>query len=253
MTYLKNLFLSLFCSALVAACSNDHDVKKVKVGSSYVEAHFVDSMTIDGLAKYYDSAGGLSNVVTYRMGKREGVSINYYPNKMIRDSVQYISDKESGYWMHYDEKGNLIYGNFFYYGLQFGPELVFENNRLKKFLFSDFNRRVIIESDYSTPGRIDTGFFFNMQFALKTVVFEDKPVFNLFGYLPAIPRTKSSFSIGLTNDAHQDKELTPITGHDFIIDTLLSLPPHGWHYYISCRLKANKDSIDKVYIEEIVH
>lgn len=82
---------------------------------------------------------------------------------------------------------------------------------------------------------------------------EGKSLFSLFGYLPSIPHAEQRYSIGLTNEANQDRELTTITGHTFMIDTLLALPPVGWHYYIACSLKANKDSINKVYIQEIMH
>jgi hypothetical protein len=71
--------------------------------------------------------------------------------------------------------------------------------------------------------------------------------------LPILPHAIQTYSIGLTNKDHITKELTNITGHEFLIDTLLTYPPSGWHYYVGCNLKANKDSINKFYIEEMVY
>ena len=252
MIYLRIILILQISTALIS-CSDNRGIKRTKIGSTYVEAHFIDSTSIDGIARYYDSSGVLNGVTNFRDGIKEGISINYYPNGKVSDSVEYRSGKEFGYWKEYDEKGNITCGNYYYYGVQFGPELVFENSRLKKFLFSDLNRSKIVECNYSSPGIIDTGILFRPQFNIKSVRFQGKLVFNLFGYLPAIPHTEQRYSIGLSNEAHQDRELTPITGHDFMIDTLLAPPPSGWHYYIGCRLKANKDSIDKFYIQEIVH
>jgi hypothetical protein len=208
---------------------------------------------IDGKASYYDSSGALYNVTTYDKGIKNGISINYYPDKAVSDSVEFKCGKEYEYWKYYDSKGNIVYANFYYYGLQFGPELIFKNNKLDKFVFSDLSKKTLVTCEYDSSSNIDTGFRFRMQYALKAVMFENKPRLNLFGYLPRLPHAFQTYSLGLTNDKHADKELTKIEGREFLIDTLLSYPPPGWHYYVSCNLRANKNSINKFYVEEMVY
>jgi hypothetical protein len=252
MTHLRIAFL-LSILTIHIGCSSNHGMKRIKVDNTYVEAKFIDGTTIDGKAIYYDSLGEMYNITTYKNGTKEGTSINYYPNKKVSDSVEYKSGKESGYWKYYDQQGNNVYGNFYYYGLRFGPELIFENKKLKRFLFSDLNRRNIIACKFDSVGKIDTGMRFTMQFSLNLVTFENKPSLNLFGYLPKIPHSEQSYTIGVTNDKHADRELAIVAGHDFLIDTLLTLPPKGWHYYVACNLKANNGDINKIYIEELVY
>jgi hypothetical protein len=253
MTNLRIIFLLPILTVISIKCSNDKGVKRVKIDNSYVEANFIDEKTIDGKASYYDSSGTLYNVTTYRKGIKDGISVNYYSNKTVSDSVEYKCGKESGYWRHYDLRGNSSYGNFYYYGLQFGPELIFKDNKLEKFLFSDLNRKIIVACNYDSNGEIDTSFRFTMQFSLKAVMYEDKSVLNLFGCLPKIPHAEQSYSIGITNKEHSDKELVRVTGHEFLIDTLLAIPPTGWHYYIGCNLEANNGSINKFYVEELIY
>src|SRR3569833_2091104 len=106
------LVLKIFVTLI--SCSNSHDLKRIKMGDSYVEAHFIDSTSIDGMAKYYDSSGVLTAVINYRDGIKIGVAINYYPNGAVLDSVEYIAGKESGYWKGFDEKGNIVHCNFNY-------------------------------------------------------------------------------------------------------------------------------------------
>ena len=253
MTSYRILPLYLFICFIFIACSNRQSAKRKKFKKYYVEANFINDKIIDGEARFYDSAGILYNVSNYQNGKKNGVFINYYPNGNISDSVRYISDKEFGYWVHYDSMGNNEYGNYYYYGLQFGPELFFKGNKFHKFMFSDLNRRVLVEYYYDSKKGVDTNILFKMQFTLNAVVFENKQVLSLFGYLPILPHTIQKYAIGLTTKDHVVKELSPITGRNFLIDTLLPLPPAGWHYYVSCNLKANNDSLNRFYIDEYMY
>ena len=234
-------------------CANKGSEKRVKIGNSYVDAKFIDDTIIDGTAHYYDSLGTLYNVSNYRKGIKDGMSVNYYSNQVISDSVEYKNGKESGYWRHFDIKGGDTYGNFYYYGLQFGPELIFKNDHLQKYLFSDLDRKIIIACDYDDGGKIDTNFRYEMQFALRSVKYDAKPVLNLFGFLPFIPHAGQTYSLGITNKEHADKELAPLSGHDFLIDTLLAVPPSGWRYFIGCNLKTNDGSFHKYYILELAY
>jgi antitoxin component YwqK of YwqJK toxin-antitoxin module len=249
---LKPFFLFAITAIFFLSCSRRPHSKRIKKDGYTVEANFMNGRVADGNARYYDSSGKLINVTMYEKGVREGASINYFHNGAVSDSMQFSRDKEYGYWSHFDSNGNNIYKNYYYYGLPYGPEFIYENNKLKKFLFSDFNRAVIAECFYDDSGDMDSIGWFKMNFTITDRLYKNKPVKNLFGYLPDIPNTIQSFSVGLTNKEHAVKKLYSVEGHDFFIDTLLPIPPSGWYYYLGCNLNANKDSIKKFYIEEII-
>jgi hypothetical protein len=170
----------------------------------------------------------------------------------VADSVKFICDKENGYWKYYDSNGNNVYQNYYYFSLRYGPELIYENNRLRHYRFSNFNRLVSVECFYDSLENLDSIGLFKMDLTINEFLYENRPVQSLFAYLPKIPKSNQSFSIGLTNKEHQDKKLYDVEGHDFFIDTLLSIPPLGWYYYLACNLKSNSGLVKKYYIEEII-
>lgn len=252
MQNLKDKFYFAILLSFFLSCTDKHEMKKIKIGNYFVKANFIDNNNkiVDGKAYFYDSLGNLYNVSMYDKGMRAGISINYYPNRVVSDSIQFICDKEHGYRRFYDTNGFSEYTSYYYFGLRFGPELIYKNNRLTKLLFRDFDRNIIAECNYDSIGRIDSIAEFKMEINIVEKLLNGKPVINLFGYLPKFPTTVQSFSIGLTNSDNKDKKLYSVQGHDFFIDTLLPLPPSGWFYYLACNLKANNNSIDRFYIEE---
>jgi hypothetical protein len=245
-----SLLYSVCCISAFLSYACRNNLKRIKKDGYTIEANFVDGKMVDGKASYYDNEGRLLNTTMYRMGIKSGISINYFTNNRVSDSFKFECNKENGYWIYYDSTGNRLYSNYYYYGLQYGPELIYEDNQLKKFLFSNLNRSVIVECYYDHSGDLDSIGRFAMNFGATSKLFNNKPVKNLFAYLPEVPGSSQLFSIGITNKEHQDRMLYSVKGHNFFLDTLLPSPPSGWFYYLACSLKAKNSSINRVYVEE---
>jgi hypothetical protein len=238
------------CVLFVCACQNRNGLKRIDKGKYIVEAIFSKDSIMNGNSSYYSKEGKLLNTTMYKDGMKNGISINYFPNGLVSDSVEFKCGKEVGYWRYFDVAGKKQYADYYYYGLQYGPELIYESDKLHKFLFSDLNRKVIVNCFYNSLGNLDSIGWFSMNFVVLDKLFDNKPVKNLFAYLPDIPGATQSFSIGTTNKEHQDSAICSVRGHDFIIDTIMPLPSSGRFYYIACKLKTEGDSINKVFIEE---
>jgi hypothetical protein len=145
-----------------------------------------------------------------------------------------------------------LYLNYYYFGLEFGPSWFYENNKLQKVIFSDFNKKIVAACNYDSAGILDSILQFNMNFISLDEFSSSKKMKNIFAYLPQFPNTIQKFTIGMSDKSHKDIELFPVKGENFIIDTLVSPLPVGYHYYLSCKIKALNSAIFKIYIEDII-
>jgi antitoxin component YwqK of YwqJK toxin-antitoxin module len=62
----------------------------------------------DGLWKSFYENGSPWSETTFRNGMKEGKTTTWYENEKKRYEGFYSGDKESGHWMFWDEKGNLV-------------------------------------------------------------------------------------------------------------------------------------------------
>lgn len=110
---------------------NYYPGNKVK-SEGYFKNHLVDSVW-----RYYDSSGNLTSVITYKLGKKNGLSIRYLNQASLH--TRYLNDKKHGLSLSYGKKGELLKVTRFENGLEngFGQEydslgsLVFVNENTK--------------------------------------------------------------------------------------------------------------------------
>ena len=202
----------------------------------------------EGPIKYYDSDNNLINITNFKMGRKNGPCVNYFLNGKISDSGFYFFDLADGYWTFFDSTGNRIYCNYYYKNLEYGPQLWFKNNLLTKFEFLSFDKNTITTINYKSTGKFDSLVKFDMGF---NILEKNKDDLDLFAYLPRIPGVDQHFAIGVKNNANT-KELFPLGGNDYIIDTILRPPPVGWNYYISCHIQDKPNSYNKIFLELMV-
>ena len=252
MKYQKRNNWHLIVLAIIFLSCNEKRIKIERIKNFTVQASFLDHNVIDGKARYFDSLGRLVNISTFSKGIRNGVNINYYPNGIVSDSVEYIFDKENGYWTYFDTSGIIGYSDYYYFGLGFGPTTWYENGQLQKYQFRDFNHKVIAEGKYTEHSKLDSIQGFHMNLCVTKVSKEGGKFCDLFGYLPEFPNTEQIFSIGLTNKNQRESQICAVKGKYFFIDTLLPIPPQNWFYYLGCHIRANGGAINKFFIEEVL-
>lgn len=219
-------------------------------GSYTVKATFVGDKRM-GLTEVYDSSKKLTGILHYENDLLSGTCIHYFTNGSISDSVNYKCDKEQGYWRHFYPNGEPRHINYYYYGLQFGPDLWYEKGTiLRTFQFLDFERHPIVKSFYNKYGHIDSISDMALPIMLEEKERNGVPLIDFFAYLPEIPLVKGNFYIGIADKNKVRRKLSNIQGSDFFIDTMLAVPPTGYHFYLGCDLKAIEGGIDTTVITD---
>lgn len=237
------IYLSLFA---LTGCVNKSQEKTeyFHEGSFIVKARFVDGKR-EGVTEVYDSSKKLTGILHYKGGILSGTCIHYFSNGVVADSIHYESDKPQGYWRHYNQDGSLKHITYFYFGLQFGPDLWYQqDNVLKNFCFLDFERRTILASSYDSRGHINLIDSIALPIMLDKKEKNGTPLVEFFAYLPQVPLVKHTYYIGISNNEKEMHKLSNIQGENFMIDTVLTPPPPGFHFYLGCDLKAIEGGID---------
>lgn len=252
--YLKNPKVQtkiIFVAAVLISvgCSSNLNIKTIKVGSYTLKGNFNDDSTADGRVEYYDSSGHFSKWLTFKNNLKDGPAVVYHPNGSISDSGIFKYDRQYGYWSHYASRGKYKWIDFYYWGLPLGPELFYQDKKLTRFQFNDFNREPLVICRYDTAEKLSLIERFSMKLVFGDNSGLKKELNRLFAYLPKIPNSEQEFSIGITNKNKDDKKLFAVISNNFFIDTLLPNPPTEWNYYILCSIKTNDGYINKNYME----
>jgi hypothetical protein len=222
------------CSA-----NSKESIKTLHEGSYTVKAKFVNGKR-NGETEFYDNSGKLTGIINYRDDEKWGICKHYFPNGRISDSVMYVCDKPQGYWRHYDQTGQPTHFSYFYFGLQYGPDLWYgKDTVLRDFYFLNFERQPIVECTYNQHGYLDSIVKVDLTLHVEEREKNGTPLFKFFAYLPRIPLADLMYSVGVVGKDSVSQKLFDIEGNSFFIDTMLSAPPAGTHFYLDCDLKAN--------------
>jgi hypothetical protein len=253
MTLKKYLsFLSIIFLLFGCQIGNDEKIEVLHEGRFVAKARFVHGRR-NGKTEIYDSSGKLTGILNYKNDSLSGICIHYFPNGVVSDSVRYQCDKSQGYWRHYNKEGDLSRITYFYFGLQFGPDLWYrKDNILETFYFRNFEKEPLVECLYNAQGNLDSIKKMDLKVVLEDKDKEGSPVVQFFAFLPQIPLTKESYSIGIADKNHVTQKICDIKGENFLIDTLLSAPPPGYHFYLKCDLKANEGGFHDTHMVEMI-
>jgi hypothetical protein len=246
------LFISVFFMYVFFSCNTKNNkAKRVKSGKYTIEAKFINDTIIDGKAIYYDSTNTLSSIVSYNMGLKSGPTVNFYPNGIVSDSLYYSNGVLNGGAFMFDSAGNLMRVKYSYYGLPVGHYYVFESGKIIKYYFSDFEKNDLVVCKYDSSGRCRLNKF-NLNPVLSEAIGTDRVnVLSLFLYLPSPPGLNAVYKIGLENEQRETKNERVIGQDRIFLDTVLSYPEKGWHYFVSTHLESQKDSINKIFFNEL--
>jgi hypothetical protein len=192
-----------------------------------------------------------TSIAEFKNGAREGSMVNYFPNGMTRDSETYTNDKANGRIFHYDSLGVLESEEYAYFGLKVGPRIEYQQGKISKYSFIDFNRTILFECKYDTDGRCRYISSFTTNPVMTDARLRDQPVEDLSTYLPKPPKFITTYKLGITYANDKNYELSEIRSKNVYWDTILPVLPPGRNYYISCHLYNRNDSINKLFIEDM--
>jgi hypothetical protein len=240
---IRNNFIFILILLALTSCRG-----KITVGNQNTLNNDTNCRLDSGFVKSMDKNNNLINITYYYNEKMNGSCINYYPNGKISDSGYYKDNLTDGYWTFFDSLGSKTYSNFYYKNLEYGPQLWYSENVLHKFNFLTFDKKTLVSITYNKTGDFDSLISFNMGLNIYK---KNDHRYNLFAYLPKIPNTNQFFAIGIRNKLNT-KELYPVSGDIFLIDTLLVPPPEGWNYYLSCHIQSKYKYYNKIFMEQYV-
>lgn len=249
MTSIKNRTVKFYTILIVIVLFSCHTKRESNNNNIRNGALLADSIDTNGNGpkSTYDSNHKLVNISYFNKGDRNGPNVNYSPNGEKSDSGFYENNLVNGYWVFFDSSGNKIYSTYFYKNLEYGPQLWYEGNQLHKYEFMTFDKSTLVRVIYKNDKQFDTVRFDTGIHILP----KREDLYNLFAYLPRIPNAIQHFAIGIRNN-ESSKELLPVKGFDFIIDTVLAPPPTGWNYYISCHIQDESGLYNKVFVEQVI-
>jgi hypothetical protein len=251
----KNCFISILCISVSSffqlGCNGPTEVKKMNVGSYTIEAQFLNDSVIDGEAKTYDSLNNLIEVSSYKNGVKDGLDIEYDSSGRIKDSTYYTNGILNGPSYIFDSTGKILFGKYNYYGLPVGHYYSYSLGKLKRYSFFNFERNNLVLCEYDTLNKSRLLKFISEPILTETQNSEGRQQLNLFLYLPAPPGMKTIYKIGLENERHETRDEIAINHNRLFLDTLLPYPATGWHYYVSTQIESKKDSINRIYFQEL--
>ena len=214
---------------------NKEKMEILHEGLFTVKARSVDGKR-EGKTEIYNSAGKLGGIVNYKNDLKSGMTVHYFPNGVVSDSIEYVCEKPQGFWRHYNDDGSPLHTNYYYFGLEFGPDAYYNNRDsvLSSFYFLNFERNHIVECSYDLHGNLDSIKKLNLQLVVEEKNKGNIPMLQIFAYLPTIPLAELSYSIGMAqgntpevvdDKSKKSRKLYDIQSSHFFIDTLLTGPP----------------------------
>ena len=250
----KNLVKTLWLLPILNGCTSDHQesIRVTHQGTFTIKARLVDGRS-NGKTEFYDQSGKLTGIINYKDDQKWGICIHYYANGVVSDSVNYVCDKEQGYWRHYDVAGTPTHFSYYYFGLQFGPDLWYDKDTvLKKYYYYNFERQPIVECNYDRYGHLDSIVKTDLTVMVEERKKDSASVYKFFAYLPRVPLANQEYYVGIVDKDKAHRKLTDIEGKNFFIDTTLAAPPQGAHFYLGCELKANDGKFDETILVEAI-
>lgn len=225
--------------------------EKRKIGSSLVEAVFINDSIADGRVNYYTLEGKLVSSSDIKNGKKNGVTIFYYPDGKIYDSLNYLNDVPDGKHYRYDTFGNLIYQDFFIKGKKAGETFLYNNGKLVKYEFADSNNKLLYSSEYNSKGLSKATFKSIINADAEEIIMNGIPQMNIRFYWLNPPLVNIKYSLGKADTIrHIDMYLAEFTNGQIMKDTTLPVLSSPFCYFISATYSDTSNNFEKIYIQE---
>jgi hypothetical protein len=236
---------------LISCKSNERGtkIKRVNVNKRTVEAYYIDDTVMHGVAKYFALTGYLESKITYKNGIKDGPAINYYPNGGLWDSSYYVNGLKCGSHFVFDSLGRLVYQDFYFNGHRLGGQVFYQNSKLKKYVFSNFEKLQLYEGLYDSVGSL---FRYGGEIVNANLYYAQKdgvPGIGVFAYFLNPPNVDIKYTIGLIEDKTDDKkELAVYYKKGEFIDTIMEEPHLGWNYYVAADYNDSINKYHKIFL-----
>lgn len=222
---------------ILTSCKNNN-IKKKKIGDNIVEAIFKKNGEINGEAKFYNLNNVLEARSVFIKGIKNGLTITYHNSGKVQDSMLYVNGYLHGIRSSYNTNGSLVLKTNYFYGLNMGDNLYYNKGKLTKYSFDNFEHNHLLEANYDSTGSCEY-----LRFNAKPIIakatgqYGDSGV-SLLLYFPHPPDFDINYTLGLINENGKKKNQLSLNSYGkVLIDTVLSIPPINWKYFLSIDYK----------------
>jgi hypothetical protein len=223
-----------YCVICIFSCTNTNtNYKKVTKGNFIVEGNFINDSVMNGMMNYYDIKNNkLTTQSYYQNGEKNGISINYYSNGKVYDSVFYSHGLEDGFHYIFDSLGNISYIDYYSKGHNFGPEFYYLNGRISEYYFNTFEKSSFYSVFYDSLGKVSKESH-NLNFVNPySVEIDGKPALGVFAYFLNPPHINISYSLYLKDSVlSKDILIQKFDNSKVYVDTVLYLSNAISYYY----------------------
>jgi antitoxin component YwqK of YwqJK toxin-antitoxin module len=224
-------------------------LERRKIGAYTVEAIYIGDSMANCTAKYFDQ-DKLVSTCEYVNGVKHGVGLNYYFNGSIADSLHYKYGKLDGVSISFDKSGQKRLKKFYFNEIEVGEKTFYKNGKIEEYTFSDFNKNFLAQCMYDSNGKVKEMNFSNAPNYLEDIV-DNRRVISLILYFPNPPKLSVTYKLGLTNEKHETRDEIFLNSNRLILDTILSYPDKGWHYFIGVKIQNADSTINKVIMQDM--
>lgn len=221
---------------MLSAC-NQKKVKKIRLDEFIVEGDikFIgkDTLFADTI-KYFNEEGKLVFKSNYVNNKLEGLSLEFYPNGIIKSEASYLSNELHGIAKNYDSMGNLVNSANFFHGLQAGGQMDYIGQFDSLYTFSSLESYRLYNSEYQNDSTcIEDGHTLN--YSVSPVNENGTMKYQVFVYVVEPPHKKLTYKIFDKNLVSGDSTLLAESsgGDNFFFIVKLSEPKKGHKYFFS--------------------
>jgi hypothetical protein len=167
-----------------------------------IEGNTGNKLIYEGHLKFYDtSTNNLLIECDYHNGKKNGEYKQYYKNRALQIDIFYIDNNENGIAKYFDESGNIIAKDYYYFGLRSGNAIRYRNTKLKSYSFYSLDNRKIFSFEYDLlkgkhlPDIMSDFFYYTTHEVMEEN--SDTPIYKTeyFLYTPNPPLEEFTYSL----------------------------------------------------------
>jgi hypothetical protein len=181
------------------------------------------------------------------------VTIIFYKNGLVKDSVNCINDFANGLEYIYDSTGMLEATRTNYRGKDIGDHFLYYKGKVAEYYFSNFEKKQLVDCKYDSLGRCNY-FSFN---ARPTIIKDGTndngdSVIELFVYFPHPSDFKETYELDIVDTKQTEQQKITLDDNRLYLDTLLSVSSQGWDYYMTINYRnISDDSLVTLYSNDV--
>lgn len=219
------IYASIFCG-----CSSHEKIKKIYTKSEgiYEVGKCIRDSIFDGVVNIYDTNNIHIGYSNYKVGLRNGLYVNLYPNGFVKDSLFFLNGLKNGVCYSFYMSGILKEKENYYNDKKIGEIVSYDpTGNIKSYSFINFEGNIIYSLKYMANDTLETAEL--PIYKIDTIQVDKVEKIHLFLYLIYPPAYKVRYEIADFFDKKITKNKKVISDKSFYEVSLdIPKPGHNW-------------------------